>query len=502
MLLWADGFEHYGTDTTNMLDGLYADLPANTSTLSSAQAATGSMSWYTGDGTTDNTSTRGLRKALSSSTLKIGVGQHLYFPSLPNSASTAGAACILALTPTSAVSVAHLTFVVGVNGEIHCYRGSAMEGATSITGGTLLFSTDPILTAAAWHHVEIQASIHNTLGWVRIAVNGVHRHAATGLDTAYNSEEIGSVMWTRTFFGQHNTTTRFYLDNVYVYDFDGDSAVYTDWCPTVDGSGIATNYMGEWQCVYLPPNADTAEDDWAPSTGTDAYAMVDETTPNDADYISSTTAADLSELALTDLPEDITVVRGLMVLGRMSKSDTGPALVKFGMKSVSPTTDAAERPITVEPTYWWDFINVDPNTNAATGTLTFTGQPANGDTVTVNAKVYTFQTVLTNVDGNVFIGADLATSISNLAAAINLGAGSGTAYAAATTLNANITAVAAATTLTATAKVSGTAGNAITTSETSANASWGGATLSGGGAGTRWTRASLNAAWVRLTRTA
>jgi hypothetical protein len=65
--------------------------------------------------------------------------------------------------------------------------------------------------------------------------------------------------------------------------------------------------------------------------------------------------------------------------------------------------------------------------------LTATIQPANGNTISVGSKVYTFQTVLTNADGNVFIGASLTITLANLLNAINGGAGSGTAYAAATT---------------------------------------------------------------------
>lgn len=116
----------------------------------------------------------------------------------------------------------------------------------------------------------------------------------------------------------------------------------------------------------------------------------------------------------------------------------------------------------------------------AVGTLTASDTPANTNTVTIGGKVYTYQTTLTNVDGNVAIGADLATSLANLAAAINLGAGSGTAYAAAMTENEHVKAVAGATTLVVTAKVPGSVGNFIATTETHANASWGAATLASG----------------------
>jgi hypothetical protein len=118
---------------------------------------------------------------------------------------------------------------------------------------------------------------------------------------------------------------------------------------------------------------------------------------------------------------------------------------------------------------------------AATGTLTSTANFANGETVTTGTKTYTFQTSLTNVDGNVLIGGSTAASLSNLIAAINLGAGSGTVYAAATSANGFVSAsTGAGTSMNVTALVAGSAGNTIATTETGANASWGGSTLSGG----------------------
>jgi hypothetical protein len=119
---------------------------------------------------------------------------------------------------------------------------------------------------------------------------------------------------------------------------------------------------------------------------------------------------------------------------------------------------------------------------AAQGTLTSTGTaPANNDTVTIDGKVYTFQTVLTNTDGHVLIGASAAAALTNLKAAINLGTGSGTLYAAATTKHTSVIAEAlTATTLLVRAKYNGSAGAALTTTEVSAQLSWGAVTLVGG----------------------
>lgn len=118
---------------------------------------------------------------------------------------------------------------------------------------------------------------------------------------------------------------------------------------------------------------------------------------------------------------------------------------------------------------------------AATGTLTAAGVFTDTQTVVVGGKTYTTQTALTNVDGNVLIGASAAITLQNLKDAINLTGTPGTQYAAAMTKNTQVKATSVtATTLVVKAKIAGTAGNAIASTETQTNASWGGAVLASG----------------------
>jgi hypothetical protein len=127
-------------------------------------------------------------------------------------------------------------------------------------------------------------------------------------------------------------------------------------------------------------------------------------------------------------------------------------------------------------------VNVSGGSTAtAVGTLTSSGAFTDTQTVTINGKVYTAQTTLTNSNGNFLIGANQTASHANLKAAVNLEAGAGTLYAAATTLHPTVTATSATGTTTVfAAKTPGTAGNALTTTETQTNASFGGATLASG----------------------
>lgn len=121
---------------------------------------------------------------------------------------------------------------------------------------------------------------------------------------------------------------------------------------------------------------------------------------------------------------------------------------------------------------------------AANNILTLTGNANNGETVTLDAKTYTFQTSLTDVDGNVLIGTDATESLENLTAAIILGSGAGTVYAASMTLHPTVTAADPSSgKMDVFAKIKGSNANGIVTIEAMADGSWDGAILD---FGTEW----------------
>lgn len=123
----------------------------------------------------------------------------------------------------------------------------------------------------------------------------------------------------------------------------------------------------------------------------------------------------------------------------------------------------------------WNTVGV-----LANGTLTSSDAPADTNTVTIGAITYTFKTALTAPEtaNEVLIGISEATSLANLAAAINGGAGAGTLYGSETVAHPNVTATTDGVhTLTVTSKVASTANDTLATTETHANATWGAATL-------------------------
>ena len=121
----------------------------------------------------------------------------------------------------------------------------------------------------------------------------------------------------------------------------------------------------------------------------------------------------------------------------------------------------------------------------ASGTLTSTGTaPANNDTVTIGSVTYTFKTALSagpTVPYEVLIGASADAALDNLKAAINDTGVEGTNYSVGTVAHPTVEATTnTATTQLVVARIGGTAGNAIATTEVSAQLSWGAATLLNG----------------------
>jgi len=126
----------------------------------------------------------------------------------------------------------------------------------------------------------------------------------------------------------------------------------------------------------------------------------------------------------------------------------------------------------------------------ATGTLTSDAtNVADGETVVVGSKTYTFVDELSEDTGDavayeVLVGASAAASLDNLKAAINGSAGEGTTYSTGTEAHPDVVATTNTdTTQVVEAKLPGTAGNAIASTETSAHLSWGAATLASGADG-------------------
>ena len=122
----------------------------------------------------------------------------------------------------------------------------------------------------------------------------------------------------------------------------------------------------------------------------------------------------------------------------------------------------------------------------AVGTFTLSAQATTGSTVTIGGRVYTFRSTLSSgptVADEIKIGSTVRETLNNFAAALLHTNGEGVKYSTGTTKSATVAVPPEMTSTSIKVKAitfDAATGNAITTTETDPNGSWGGATLSGG----------------------
>lgn len=337
---WMDNFSMYGSDEALMLNGLYA---ANSSILGSCALVD--------DPDPNITST-----VLSHFGLGAGSGQTTRFV-LPSTQATVGVALRLwmnHLPSDSAMSAVPIVFCDGSNvtlmslwitttGVIHMLRSGTTSGSTIVAQ-----STGPVLVANAWQHIEAKVFFSATVGTIEVRVDGVVVINATGLNTTAgpcaqirqendNNSTGGGIGW-------------------YIKD-------YIIW----DGSGSENNnFVGSCSVVTLTPTSDSSFN-WTASTGSTGFNLIDEVPPNEeTDYIS---AADpppaASTFGLSNLPVDVTSVKGLMSVVRARKTDGGDGKLQNSMVSAGVAGAGTDRAVTTSYTYWFDVFEVDPNTGSA-----------------------------------------------------------------------------------------------------------------------------------------
>lgn len=326
MIVWADfpsgqtGL--YGTTASYMSDGIYADVTG-------AEIAEDPDPGVTGNTLRIQQGDR-WRYVLPSNQATVGVA-------LKNWTAGFGSENSDLMAFYNASATAHVRVRVTVNGYI-----------TIETAAGVVATTDgPVITTNAWYQIEAKVVIDNAVGTVEVRVNNVNVVDFTG-DTQNSDATVYSVGANRDTTSQSN-------------GYNKDIVIW-------DGTGSSGNDFQGFVAAYLiVPDADITDGGWTLSTGSDIYALLDETPPDDADYVSADDSPPAPfEINFTSLPVDAVSVRTLIPIVRAKKTDSGVASLQV---SLSPDgvdyEEGDDRPMTTAFTYWYDQMPTDPATSAA-----------------------------------------------------------------------------------------------------------------------------------------
>jgi hypothetical protein len=175
-------------------------------------------------------------------------------------------------------TVRHISLSHNIDGTISVRRAPSTLGA--VNSGTLLGTSTATATEDQYDYWELKVLIDDSAGTVTLRKNGVD--AMTPL-TGQDTRNGGTAGWSSIEIGNESD-----YDDLYV----------------LDGSGSAPHntFYGDVRVAAHLPNANGANSESTPSTGSDRYATVDETAPNsDTDYNTLAAVNDKDTLGLTNL---------------------------------------------------------------------------------------------------------------------------------------------------------------------------------------------------------
>ena len=366
---WMDNFSLYGSGATgiaNMLNGAYASAAneagssplggsANTIVADPDPNATGFV-YRMGDqfnnlGVVSTTVfTNILRKVLSAPRSIVGVGQRVWFNSLPSSTTEQ---CCTIFQFKDVSNNLLLAVEVTPTGNITVWRGTISEGGSSNVNRSAVLGTTlaPVIVANAWQHVEVRVEFSATVGTVEVRVEGVQVLSLTGVNTSAAGLPCASVAQHN--FQYRNTGVR--APVWHIKDFFAWNTLGTR----------NNSFRGALIIGTLVPNGDVALN-WTPVGAANGWSLLDNAPPVDTTFITAgnTPIPSPYEASMTNLPPDVTSVLAVMAVTRARKIDGGDGNIQVTAVSGVSTAAGANRPITAAFTYWQDMFEEDPATSA------------------------------------------------------------------------------------------------------------------------------------------
>lgn len=322
-----DGIGHYGTDVDLMLEGPYL---SNSGCLISTENPRTGQYHLRMQAENDG----GPRWSLGGSYTECGIGYAVFMPNLPsNSASF----CFASFRTSDNSPV--LSLVLSATGEVIAQAGAM--------GGGELGRSSAVFNAGAYQHFECNCVFDGSAGAVEVRINEVTVLNLTGLSITGPVSQVlaGSP-------GEAITGFPTWVDfaDLYSRDTAGD---------------FNNTFIGDKRVTTRFPNADTAQADWLPPTGSDAAEQIASNPPDDVDkWIEAGDVGDISVFGIEALGEGIVSIAAIVAVTRAYKTDTGSSSVQPTIISDTATSAGAEHSTSPSGHYYIDLFETDPDTDS------------------------------------------------------------------------------------------------------------------------------------------
>lgn len=315
-LLFVDGFDHYAT----------ADITKKWTSLNGSPTI------------------GALGRRLSGQLRISNTACHVTKTFSANASWVIGVAYSVASLPSSSVLVAELLD----NGTTQCDIRlnpdgtlSATRNGTAVTGGT----STTALSAGAFYYIEWKVTIADSIaaGSCKVRLNGVE---IINVTTGQDLKNTANAYATQVRIGNRtaNPHTADY-DDLYICDQNGSTN---------------NDFLGDCRIDTQFPNGDGATTNFATSSGTTHYTLVDETAPNTTDYVDSANVGDRDLYDFTNLTALATsTVYGVQVSTAALKDDAGSRSIAVTARSGGTNVDGATQALSTSQLYFSSVFETD-----------------------------------------------------------------------------------------------------------------------------------------------
>lgn len=233
----------------------------------------------------------------------------------------------------------HVALWFRSTGQIVVRRGSG-SGATAL--GTTAITTP--LVAGVWYYVEVKVKLHDTLGTVDVRVGEVNVLSLTAQDTK-------------------NSGTKTVFDRIVLLCFD----TWADDIYLCNTAGVRNDFLGDCVVEGLLPSGDGATSQLLGSDGnsTSNYALVDEATPDTADYVGSATTGEKDTYAFSNLAHPLGTVLGVSTVVYAAKTDAGARSIRAVTRVGGTDYPGSDASLSTTYAAYSEVLELDPSTVTA-----------------------------------------------------------------------------------------------------------------------------------------
>lgn len=333
----AESFDLYGTDADGLLENGFAGVTPGMSLVTDPDGiSTQRCLFFPGD---PGINGYAIRRPLDLATEGVGCSMRVWMDGLP--ANSGQCPPIMIWSDSGNVEMGRLQ--IDTTGRMSFYR---TIGTVRTLAGT---TSAPVVSAGTWWHIEaFMLGDTGAAGTFELRVEGSVKLDLTGLD----------------------------FDSATVYQMthssDGDTIgagppMYMKDLVWWNTEGTENNdFLGRTRNVAGVTDSDITLGDWTPYTGTTGWDILDNNPGDDTKYLEAADT-DTAQMVygMTNLPADVSAVKGVFTVVRVGKVDGGDASIQVGVISSAVPALGTDRPIAQSQHMYQDLFEVDPNTGVA-----------------------------------------------------------------------------------------------------------------------------------------